>query len=183
MALHLEAAHAGGSSGSGREREVTPMPPPGVDAGAFYNLVARRRNCFAGNLLSIDQAANNSSLVFSLEWRGWRLLFPGDAEVGSWEMMRRAEDVLKPVHFLKVSHHGSQNGTPTGEAFDAILPPIPPDERPRRAAISAWHETYSGIPHSPTNERLKGRAELVSILDQPDKPWLDVTFEDVQYGG
>ena len=29
------------------------------------------------NALTIDKAKNNTSLVFMLEWRGWRLLFPG----------------------------------------------------------------------------------------------------------
>ena len=53
-----------------------PLPPAGVDAGAFYELVAMRADGFVNNLLAIDQAANNTSVVFCLEWRGWRLLFP-----------------------------------------------------------------------------------------------------------
>ncbi len=176
MALHLEGTTTGPTLGRSIEQPVTPLPPPGVDAGAFYNLVNRRRSGFIENLLSIDQAANDSSLCFSLEWRGWRLLFPGDAEVRSWEVMRR-EGVLQPVHFLKVAHHGSHNGTPTGETFDAILPPNAMDARTRTAAISTWNDTYSGIPHSPTNERLKARATLVSIVDKPEEPWIDVAFE------
>ena len=178
MALHLEPADAGGfSPAAGREQPVMPMPPPGVDAGAFYNLVNRRQNGFIENLLAIDQAANNSSLVFCLEWRGWRLLFPGDAEVKSWEVMRR-RGVLQPVHFLKVAHHGSHNGTPTGAAFDAILPPVSPDGRERKAAVSTWPGTYSGVPQALTIERLRSRATLVSTLDQPDQPWIDVFFKN-----
>lgn len=177
MALHLEAAATDGSfRAAGREQPVTPMPPPGVDAGAFYNLVERRRNGLVENLLSIDQAANNSSLVFCLEWRGWRLLFPGDAEAKSWEVMRR-KHALQPVDFLKVAHHGSHNGTPTGAAFDAILPLVSPDGRERKAAISTWTGTYSGVPQALTIERLRSRANLVSTLDQPDQPWVDVFFE------
>jgi hypothetical protein len=42
------------------------------------------------------------------------------------------EGVLKPVHFLKVSHHGSHNGTPADDVFEAILPAAPPDNRSRR---------------------------------------------------
>ena len=37
----------------------------------------------------IDSAANNTSVVFAFEWRGWRLLFPGDAEHGSWKTMHK----------------------------------------------------------------------------------------------
>lgn len=153
-----------------------PLPPPGVDAGAFYELIEMRRSGIADNLLAIDKAANNSSVVFSLAWRGWTLLFPGDAEIRSWLTMER-EGVLRPVHFLKVSHHGSHNGTPEAELFDAILPEVAPDDRPRRALISTWNDTYSGIPHDPTNERLADRCELVSILDEPQLAWIDVEFE------
>jgi hypothetical protein len=86
-------------------------------------------------------------------------------------------DVLEPVHFLKVAHHGSHNGTPADEIFDAILPAAPPDNRPRTAAISTWTETYSGIPHTPTNTRLSERANLRSILDDPDQLFMEFAFE------
>lgn len=49
--------------------------------------------------------------------------------------------VLKPVHFLKVSHHGSHNGTPADDVFEAILPAAPPDNRKRQAVISTWEDT------------------------------------------
>lgn len=151
-------------------------PPPGVDIGAYLRLIDARRGGIADNLLAIDKAANNTSIVFSLEWRGWRLLFSGDAEVRSWKTMAR-EGVLKPVHFLKVAHHGSHNGTPADEIFDAILPEEPEDERKRKAAISTWTETYSGIPHPPTNARLAARAELHSTLDDPTALHIDLEFK------
>ncbi|MGH8238688.1 MAG: hypothetical protein ACREXP_16935 [Steroidobacteraceae bacterium] len=113
--------------------------------------------------------------MFSLKWRGWNLLFSGDTEVRSWKTMNK-HDVPEPVHFLKVAHHGSHNGTPTDEIFDAILPAVPPDNRARTAAISTWTETYSGIPHTPTNSRLSSRATLHSILDDPDKLFMEFEF-------
>lgn len=152
------------------------MPPPGVDVGAFLRLVEARRSGVADNLLAIDKAANNTSLVFALEWRGWRLLFSGDAEARSWKTMAK-EKMLKPVHFLKVAHHGSHNGTPTDDIFDAILPVTPPDDRVRRAVISTWMDTYSGIPHLPTNSRLASRAKVHSTLDNPAKLYIDFKFE------
>jgi beta-lactamase superfamily II metal-dependent hydrolase len=154
---------------------TAPQPPPGVDLGAFLNLVDARRNPIGDNILAIDQAENNTSVVFSLEWRGWRLLFPGDAEVRSWKTMRK-NGVLKPVHFLKVAHHGSHNGTPTDAEFEAILPATPPDNRPRVAAISTWTETYAGIPHPPTNTRLQSRCALMSTLDDTTKLFYEVEF-------
>ncbi|MBY0278907.1 hypothetical protein K2Z84_26535 [Candidatus Binatia bacterium] len=166
-------------AGSGRAGDattaVTPTPPPGVDVGAFLNLVAARRAGIADNLLAIDQAANNTSVVFLLEWRGWRLLFAGDAETRSWKTMAR-QNVLRPVHFLKVSHHGSHNGTPDGALFDAVLPAVAEDARPRSAAISTWVDTYGGIPHEPTNGRLRARCTLRSTLDDRAALHYDLEF-------
>jgi beta-lactamase superfamily II metal-dependent hydrolase len=152
-----------------------PLPPQGVDVGAFLGLVRARRSGAIDNLLEIDKAANNTSIVFALEWRGWRLLFAGDAEIRSWKTMDR-ERVLEPVHFLKVSHHGSHNGTPTDAIFDAILPATPPDNRPRDAVISTWEFTYPGIPDPPTNTRLAERATVHSTLDHRDDLFYEVTF-------
>jgi beta-lactamase superfamily II metal-dependent hydrolase len=70
----------------------------------------------------IDRAQNNTSLCLLIETDGKRLLFPGDAELESWDVMKhRCRSELKPVDFLKVSHHGSHNGTPL-ELLDNLLP-------------------------------------------------------------
>jgi beta-lactamase superfamily II metal-dependent hydrolase len=171
--------HAPAASGKPGARRTPPtadpLPPPGVDVGAFLSLVGARRSGAIDNLFEIDKAANNTSIVFALEWRGWRLLFAGDAEIRSWRTMAR-EGVLKPVHLLKVSHHGSHNGTPADDIFEAILPAAPPDNRPRHAVISTWEDTYPGIPHSPTNTRLAERATVHSTLDQRDGLFYEVTF-------
>ena len=153
---------------------VNPLPPSGVDAGAFYNLVDSRRSGLHDNLLSIDKAANNTSIVFSLEWRGWKLLFPGDAEQESWRMMDE-HGVLEPVHVLKIAHHGSWNGTPQGAILDKILPTQPPDAKKRYAVVSTCLDTYSGVPDTTTLTTLGARAELHSTLDQiPDAGHLDI---------
>lgn len=156
--------------------ESKPLPPPGVDAGAFYELVDSRSHSYLDNLLAIDQAANNTSVVFCLEWRGWRLLFTGDAEVRSWRKMSQM-GVLKPVQFLKVSHHSSSNGTPDDDLLEQVLPLDSPDRSKRRAMFCTWENTYSGIPHAPTIERLKDRCgKVVSNLDDPGKPYVQLRF-------
>ena len=152
-----------------------PLPPPGVDVGAFLGLLQARRGGAVDNLLEIDKASNNTSIVFALEWRGWRLVFSGDAEIRSWKTMNQ-KGVLKPVHFLKVSHHGSHNGTPADDIFDAILPANPPDARPRHAVISTWEDTYPGIPDPPTSSRLAERATVHSTLDRRSDLFYEVTF-------
>ena len=155
--------------------QVAESPPSGVDLGAFLNLVEARRGGISDNLLAIDQAANNTSLVFLLTWRGWKLLFAGDAETRSWKTMDR-EGVIQPVHFLKVAHHGSHNGTPDGDIFEKLFPKKPPDKRKRVAAISSWTDTYSGIPHVPTNDRLKSRCQFFSTLDHPEAGHYEISF-------
>jgi len=74
-----------------------------------------------------DKLKNNTSVVLLLEWRGRRLLFPGDAEWqgtgveesrrnSTWDVMFHVPQVkqvlLQPLDFLKAAHHGSHNGTP-----------------------------------------------------------------------
>ncbi|MGH8923611.1 MAG: ComEC/Rec2 family competence protein [Acidimicrobiia bacterium] len=166
----LEAPAAGATAAE------PPSPPAGVDLGAFLNLVESRTLGIADNLLTIDAAANNTSIVFLLEWRGWKLLFAGDAEIRSWKTMNR-QGVLSPVHFLKVSHHGSHNGTPEADLFEALLPKKPSDNRKRRAAVSTWTETYGGIPHTPTDNRLKSRAALFSTLDDQTALFFELEFK------
>jgi beta-lactamase superfamily II metal-dependent hydrolase len=157
---------------------VAPAPPAGVDAGAFYDLVAARAGGFADTILAIDKAANNTSVVFALTWRKLTLLFAGDAETGSWQKMQE-NNVLKRVDFLKVSHHGSHNGTPKDELLQAIMPLDAKANKKRKAVISTWNDTYGGIPHSPTNARIACRCVLSSILDPKHKgqPWIDTEFK------
>ena len=100
---------------------MMPLPPRGVDACVFYQLVEARRNVFIDHLLAIDKSRNNSSIVFCLEWRGWKLLFPGDAETRSWREMNK-RNILSPIHFLKISHHASHNGTPSDDLLEKFLP-------------------------------------------------------------
>lgn len=120
------------------------VPPVGVDPGAFYDLQASRRKSTRRQVMEIDKANNNTSVVLELEWRGWRLLFAGDAEIGSWRMMHE-QHLIKPVHFVKVSHHGSHNGT-YDELFDELMPAESPDGRERHALVSTHDGDWDSVP-------------------------------------
>lgn len=151
-------------------------PPAGVSAGDFFDLVEFRSSGMTANLRTIDKAANNSSIGIELEWNGWRLLFPGDAEEKSWEMMDR-ENELKPVHFLKVSHHGSKNGSPRHQ-LDKVLPEQAPDGRLRFAVVSTREGAYSGVPDTDTLTLVAGRAKLEDTRALNEGGWFDITFPD-----
>jgi hypothetical protein len=156
------------------------IPPNGVDAGAFFNLVDARKNGLFDNLLAIDKAANNVSVVFTMEWRGYRFLFCGDAEQKSWKTIEKnAKNKLKPIHFLKVSHHGSSNGLPILGVLDDILPKHPPDNKPRFAAVSTCLGAYNGVPHDDTLGILKQRCQVKSTKDDliAGKNYFDLTFK------
>ncbi len=155
-----------------------PIPPRGVDAGTFYNLLDVRHSNATSTLLAIDKAANNTSIVLLLEWKGWRLLFTGDAEKPSWRRMD-ALGLVAPVDFLKISHHGSETGMPPPEILDKLLP-VPAAGAPRpRAAVSTYPGNYPGVPNEMTLTALRARADVSSTLDlAPGEGSLELRFAD-----
>ena len=68
-----------------------------------------------------DKAANNTSLVLEITWRGRRLLFAGDAEepAQAW-ILGSGADLRADV--LKVPHHGGD--TSLDAFFQAVDPEI-----------------------------------------------------------
>jgi beta-lactamase superfamily II metal-dependent hydrolase len=66
-------------------------------------------------LVALEKAVNGTSLILLFHiGRQW-LLFPGDAQWGSWNEILanpRWQTLLKRLTFYKVGHHGSHNATP-----------------------------------------------------------------------
>src|SRR5262245_58106266 len=63
--------------------------------------------------VAIEEAVNGTSLMLVFEIGRAVLLFPGDAQWGTWKnAMQTARPLLERVNFLKVGHHGSHNATP-----------------------------------------------------------------------
>ena len=154
-----------------------PVPLGGIDAGAFYNLLDIRRGA-TSTLLSIDQAANNTSVVTLLEWSGWRLLLCGDAEKRSWRQMAKV-GVVGPVDFLKVSHHGSHTGMPPDDILDVVLPRPAAGATRSRAAVSTYPNTYPGVPDGDTLAALRERVDLRSTRDlQPGDLFVELRFDE-----
>jgi beta-lactamase superfamily II metal-dependent hydrolase len=126
---------------------------------------------------AIDKAANNTSLVFMLEVGGHRLLFPGDAEVESWEMMKvKCADELKPIDFLKVGHHGSHNGTSTD-----LLSELLPGQRKDKVTImvstkSKVYGTTNPVPDKDLIETLRQRCKKLMTTDGESKLWIDAVL-------
>jgi beta-lactamase superfamily II metal-dependent hydrolase len=113
--------------------------------------------------------------VFVLEVNGKRLLFPGDAELESWHIWaKHAKKELKPVDFLKVSHHGSRNGTPLG-----LLDKLLPKSRKKKAQVlvSTKRDVYGTKTPTPDESllaELKRRCQKLYDTDGMDRLWVDV---------
>lgn len=143
--------------------------PENISAQDFEVLRGRMRpNALAAAEVA-GHAVNNLSVVLLLEWRGRRLLFPGDAEWSgkidiqvkkgksncSWNVMwqERNADLAKPVDFLKIGHHGSENATPwapvdkngnvpsINQVLDALLPLPQAGKKPKAMAIASTLRT------------------------------------------
>lgn len=86
--------------------------------------------------LRLTQGINNLSLVLAFEFieSGKVILFPGDAEIGSWKSWQdikwkekgfdiTTNDLLRKVVFYKVAHHLSHNGTARSIGLDQMTSP------------------------------------------------------------
>jgi beta-lactamase superfamily II metal-dependent hydrolase len=112
----------------------------------------------------LERSVNNTSLFFVLDVGGVRLLFPGDAQYGGWEHIMGDEEkraLIEDVAFLKISHHGSHNGTPPKyvddlmRRVDAMLP---------YGLVEAWKET---IPLEDLLKKMKKGRHRVTRADAP----------------
>ncbi len=116
--------------------------------------------------LQLDGAINNTSLVLAIELEesGKVLLFPGDAQVGSWLSWHQHEwkvkrdsktktitatDLLNNTVLYKVSHHGSHNATVKDQGLELMTHPELVAMMPEK------EKCYNGIPHPPLIKRLK----------------------------
>jgi hypothetical protein len=159
---------------------VTPFGPEWIDdEGLGPRLVERERRRLVRSVESspdalafaLDRAVNNTSLVLLFTYGGRSLLFPGDAQYGSWRSWLRHDDasaVLESIAFYKVSHHGSENATPKS-ALEGMR-----NER-LAAMASTQGRPWPSIPHGPLwaalESRTQGRSirsDVVPITGAPD---------------
>jgi beta-lactamase superfamily II metal-dependent hydrolase len=149
--------------------------PPNLSAADWRRLRDSIQTGAVDSVRAIDRAQNNTSLVFLVEFAGRRLLFPGDAELESWDVMqRKCGNQLRDIDFLKVAHHGSHNGTPS-ELLDQLLPV----ERKQQVTImvstmSKVYGTKHPVPDKETIKDLKRRCRRLISTDGDDRLYIDV---------
>ena len=107
--------------------------------------------CLAPNSGDKIAEGNESSMVLSLEYKEFDMLFTGDVE-GHGEKLLIEKLEEKKYDVLKVAHHGSKNATP--EAFLEIIEPV-------YACISAGKNNRYGHPHQEVIERLEAYTQMI----------------------
>lgn len=115
--------------------------------------------------VSLERAVNGTSLMLVFEVGDVCLLFPGDAQWGTW---RRAlndpewRELLERTTFYKIGHHGSHNATPVEFVEDVL-----------RKGFSAMASTREGtknwdIPRHQLLDALRKKSNRVVRSDKKD---------------
>jgi hypothetical protein len=150
----------------------------------------------AGMSLRMNSLTNNLSLALAIEiiHTGEILLFPGDAEYGSWSSWQdltwdnssqsniKAEDLLNKTILYKVAHHMSHNGTAqrlglnmmTNKKLTALVP-LSYDK-----IFPAWRNTMPNrFIFQELLEKTKGRIIMNSMagMRHKQKPLRDAVYE------
>jgi hypothetical protein len=119
----------------------------------------------------LDAELNNTSLILLFRVGDEYLLFPGDAQWGPWETVLDDDDavnLLRKVTFIKISHHGSHNGTPK-KLLEGILGTNNKRNGVVRAMISMTpYSKWKDIPHKPILDALIKREFPFAISNKPE---------------
>jgi beta-lactamase superfamily II metal-dependent hydrolase len=114
--------------------------------------------------VALDKAVNGTSLMLVLEIAGTYLLFPGDAQWGTWcAAMEDPEwrEILGQVSFYKIGHHGSHNATPKS-FVEKILP-----EGICAMASTLTRPVWPDIPRLPLLTEMAAKKVSIARSDQP----------------
>jgi len=118
-----------------------------------------------GVAVKLEEAVNGTSLMLMLQIGKAFLLFPGDAQWGTWQCARNDSEwfrLLEKTNFYKVGHHGSHNATPKEFVTDILkenflaMVPVRPIKKFKR------------IPRVPLMEALRNKPGKVVRSDIPD---------------
>ena len=165
----ISAMSPGGTTAPRTQRKESKKSPKNISTAEFRNLQTRMLSNALAFAVDDSSIQNNVSTVLLIEWGKRRLLFVGDAEWksefkrgkknGSWNVMWHERKALldKPIDFLKVGHHGSQNATPwnrhaddqheVNQILNAILPLPAGRKKPTaQCIVSTKRKQYDTIP-------------------------------------
>jgi beta-lactamase superfamily II metal-dependent hydrolase len=152
-----------------KQRTWAPLALGRVDIKRLDEVTSNPESALAATL---DKAINGTSLVLVFEIGQTCLLFPGDAQWGTWERIladRQWRTLLGRTRLLKVGHHGSHNATP----IDFVKDLLPDDiwamisTRP----VKQWPD----IPRKPLLAALEDKGTKIVRSDKANEAPREVT--------
>jgi len=123
----------------------------GIDEKLLREVDGLGRDDALAAAVALDKAVNGTSLMLLFQMGRALLLFPGDAQWGTWK--RALDDpawreMLGGLSFYKVGHHGSHNATPATFLDDVAQAPF------TVMVSTKATKRYREIPRRPLLERL-----------------------------
>ena len=113
-------------------------------------------------ILRVGRKLNNHSLVMLLNFRGQRILFPGDAEKEAERFLLLWRQLLQ-AEVLKVPHHGSSTSS---------IPEFLNLVKPQLAIVSVGERNWFGHPSPEVLNRLRQQGVQVKRTDREGAIWL-----------
>ncbi|MGQ0765524.1 MAG: hypothetical protein ACT4OZ_07655 [Gemmatimonadota bacterium] len=116
-----------------------------------------------GVAVALDKAVNGTSLMIVLKVGSKHLLFPGDAQWGTWLAAMEDDEsaaLLRKTDFYKVGHHGSHNATPR-DFVEKMLP-----ESTLGMCSTNKVRKWPDIPRKPLIDALEGRKMNLARSDK-----------------
>jgi beta-lactamase superfamily II metal-dependent hydrolase len=147
---------------------------PAGDRSKIRELNADREGVVAATL---DGSVNGTSLMLVLHVGKAHLLFPGDAQWGTWRVAMSNPDLralMKRAVFYKIGHHGSHNATPKEFVEDILSTDV------WTMASTRTRGTWP-IPKSELMAALAERTHLIARSDQFGQVGADFTVEGNSY--
>ena len=124
--------------------------------------------------VALEKAVNGTSLVLSFEVGDAVLLFPADAQWGTWRRharRRRGREPARAPTFCKVGHHGSHNATPTRLRRAAPRRAADGDDEKLWSMVSTRSDQWDDVPHEiPRRPLLDAVATVADFLARSDLP-------------
>lgn len=128
-----------------------------------------------------ERIVNNTSLVIRFDYlsknKSVSLLFPGDAQFESWQKIIEASkrnDQPITSQFLKVSHHGSHNGTSNSIVKNIFTK----DKKSNIAVISTLSGVYGSVNEVPSKKVLQILKNYATVYStekkKPGEPILTI---------
>jgi beta-lactamase superfamily II metal-dependent hydrolase len=125
---------------------------------------------------SLEKSVNGTSLVLVFELGDLLLLFPGDAQWGTWQTILddpAMRALVQRAAFYKIGHHGSHNATPQGFVKEVLGPNV------WAALPFAKVEIWPNIPHPDLLAALVDKKARILRSDEPPPAAIpDVTVRD-----